>query len=134
MANATDYLENKLLQGILGGTNITFTQKPYIGLLTAAPSDSSTGTEVSGTNYSRVQVGGTGQGDFSVGGTGTATNSAPFEFPDAQSLWGTVTHVALYDAFTGGNILIFATLQSSATINDGDIFKIPSSGFEITVN
>jgi hypothetical protein len=134
MAQATDYLENKFLTGLLGGTNVTFSSKPYIALMTSAPSDSSAGTEVSGTNYSRVQVGGTNQGNFTVGSTGTAQNSGEFIFSDAGSAWGTVTHIALYDAATGGNQLLYATLNSSATINSGDIFKIPANGFTITMD
>ena len=75
MSQATDYLETKSLTGLLGGSNVTFSSKPFIGLLKSAPSDSSGGTEVSGTNYARIQVGATGQGDFSVGSTGSASNS-----------------------------------------------------------
>jgi hypothetical protein len=134
MAQASNYLENKFLTGLLGGSNVTFSSKPYIALMTSAPSDSSSGTEVSGTNYSRVQVGGAGQGNFSVNSTGTATNSSSFTFEDAGSTWGTVTHVALFDSATGGNMLLYANLNSSATIATGDIFKIPASGFTITMD
>ena len=134
MAQASNYLENKFLTGLLGGTNVTFSSKPYIALMKSSPSDTGGGTEVTGTNYSRVQVGGSGQGNFSVGSTGTATNSSAFTFSDAGSNWGTVTHVALYDSASGGNMLLFATLNSSANIQSGDIFKIPASGFTITMD
>jgi hypothetical protein len=134
MAQATNYLEEKFLTGLLGGTNVTFSSKPYIALTTSAPNDGVLGNEVSGTNYSRVQVGGTNQGDFTVSANGAASNSGEFIFPDAGSAWGTVTHIALFDAATGGNQLLYATLNSSATINSGDIFKIPASGFTITMD
>lgn len=134
MAQASNYLEEKFLTGLLGGSNVTFSGKPYIALMKTAPSDSGGGTEVTGTNYSRVQVGGTGQGDFSVGATGTATNTSAFTFTDAGSDWGTVTHIALYDSATGGNMLLYATLNASANIQNGDIFKIPASGFTITMD
>lgn len=134
MAQASNYLEEKFLTGLLGGSNVTFSGKPYIALMKTAPSDSGGGTEVTGTNYSRVQVGGNGQGDFTVGSTGTATNSSAFTFTDAGSDWGTVTHIALYDSATGGNLLLYATLNASANIQNGDIFKIPASGFTITMD
>ena len=134
MAQASNYLEEKFLTGLLGGSNVTFSGKPYIGLMKSSPSDSGGGTEVSGTNYSRVRVGDTGQGSFSVGSTGTATNSSAFTFADAGSAWGTVTHIALYDSASGGNLLLFATLNASANIQSGDIFKIPASGFTITMD
>lgn len=134
MAQASDYLEKKFLDGLLGGTNVNFSAKPYIGLMKSAPSDNSTGTEVSGTNYSRIQVGGSGQGNFTVGNTGTASNNGAFTFPDAQSAWGVVTHVALFDSASGGNLLVYATLNTSADVQNGDIFKIPASGFTITMD
>jgi hypothetical protein len=134
MAQASNFLENKFLTGLLGGSNVTFSGKPYIALMKSAPSDAGGGTEVTGTNYSRVRIGDTGQGNFSVGSTGTATNSSAFTFADAGSNWGTVTHIALYDAASGGNLLLFATLNASANIQSGDIFKIPASGFTITMD
>lgn len=134
MAQASDYLEKKFLDGLLGGTNVLFSAKPYIALMKSAPSDNSTGTEVSGTNYSRIQVGDSGQGNFTVGNTGTASNTGAFTYPDAQSAWGVVTHVALFDAASGGNLLVYATLNTSADVQNGDIFKIPSSGFTITMD
>lgn len=134
MSQATDYLENKILTGLLGGTNVTFPTKPYVGLLTSAPTDSTGGTEVSGTNYARVAVGGFGQGDFTVGATGSASNAAAFTFNDAESDWGVVTHIALYDSATGGNMLLYGTLDTTATIESGDIFRVPTSGFNISVD
>ena len=134
MSQATDYLETKVLNGLLGGTNVTFNTKPYIGLLKSAPSDSSGGTEVSGTNYARVQCGASNQGDFVVGSTGSASNTGAFTFNDAQSNWGTVTHVGLYDSATSGNLLGYGALNTSADIQNGDIFKIPTSGFTVSVD
>lgn len=43
----SDYLENKLLDHQLGKTSYTM-PTVYVGLFTAAPSDSGGGTEVSG--------------------------------------------------------------------------------------
>jgi hypothetical protein len=134
MSQATDYLENKILTGLLGGTNVTFPSKPYVGLLKSAPTDSSTGTEVDGTNYERVAVGGFGQGEFTVDATGSATNAAAFTFNDAESDWGVVTHIALFDAATGGNMLLYGTLDTTATVEAGDIFRVPTNGFNISVD
>jgi hypothetical protein len=134
MAQATNFLENKFLTGLLGGSNVTFSGKPFIALMKSSPSDTGGGTEVTGTNYARVRVGDAGQGSFSVGSTGTATNTAAFTFDDAGSAWGTVTHIALFDSASGGNMLVFANLNASANIQSGDIFKIPASGFTITMD
>ena len=142
MSQATDYFEGKTLEALstLGTLNfatgaVTAGSGGYIGLLTAAPSDSASGTEVStsGTAYGRVQVGDTGQGEF-TGSAGSVSNDAEFKWADATADWGTITHVGLYDASTGGNLLVYGTLQAPVEILNGDIFKIPASGFTIQMN
>jgi len=142
MSQATDYLEGKVLSalGSLGSVDfasgsVSAGTGGYIGLLTAAPSDSSGGTEVStsGTAYTRVQVGSTGQGSFS-GSAGSIANGTEFRWEDATAAYGNVTHVGLYDAATGGNLLVYGALQASVDIDIGDIFKIPANGFTIQMN
>ena len=134
MSQATDHMESLVLTGLLNGTSITLSNaKPYIGLLTSAPTDSGGGTELSGGAYSRVQVGSAGQGDFNVV-DGSATNDAEFKWEDATSDWGNVTHIAVYDSSTAGNMLIYGTLNSPVNVTNGDIFKIPSAGFTINMD
>ena len=102
----------------------------YVGLFTAAPSDTGGGTEVSGNGYARVAT-----GTISVAGTATtATNSAAIEFAAASGgNWGTITHAAVFDASSAGNMLAWAPLTTSRTINDGDVFRIPASSLTITL-
>ena len=123
----TDYLEDKLLKHVFTNTTYTPPAAIYVGLFTAAPSDTGGGTEVTGTAYARQSAA------FTVSGTGTvATNSANIDFPAAGSAWGTVTAVALFDASTSGNMLAWSDLTTSRTIASGDIFRIPASGLSIT--
>jgi len=56
MAALSNYLENKLVDQLFRGQAYSFPTTLYIGLLTSAPSDSSSGTEVSGGSYARVAV------------------------------------------------------------------------------
>ena len=142
MSQATDYLEEKVLSALaslgsvdLSDGSVTAGTGGFIGLLTGAPSDSSAGTEVTttGTAYGRVQVGGSGQGSF-TGSGGSVSNDTEFRWSDATAAWGTITHVGLFDASTGGNLLVYGQLQSSVDIDVGDIFKIPASGFTIQMN
>lgn len=142
MSQATDYLEGKVLEALptLGSVDfsdgsVTAGTGGYIGLLTSAPTDTDSGTEVStsGTAYTRVQIGDTGQGSF-AGSAGSTTNDAEFRWADATDSWGTITHVGLFDSASGGNLLVYGALQSSVEIATGDIFKIPASGFTIQMN
>lgn len=130
-ASLTDHLENKLVDHLLRGTALSESSPAsvYVGLLTAACSDSSAGTEVSGGSYARVAVSrgtaawkgthGTTTG-ASSGTSGTVSNAAAVTFPAPTANWGVVTHFAIYDASTTGNQWICQALTTSKTINSGD--------------
>lgn len=129
MAALTDYLENKIVDWLLRGQSYTPPATVYIGLLTAAPSDSSGGTEVSGGSYARVAVTAATtswnntQGNTtgaSTGTDGTTENAITVTFPAPTANWGSVTHFGFYDASTSGNLLIQAALTTPKTINNGD--------------
>lgn len=130
MASFTDYTENLVLTWLFTGDSATRPTAWYVGLFTAAPSDTGGGTEVSGNGYARVAT-----GTISVAGTATtATNSAAIEFAAASGgNWGTITHAAVFDASSAGNMLAWAPLTTSRTINDGDVFRIPASSLTITL-
>lgn len=140
MAALSDYLENKLIDWLLRGQAIGITGASagagsgpttvYVGLLTAAPSDSGGGTEVSGGSYARVAVtsslanwAGTqsaGSTTASSGTGGTTSNNNAITFPAPTANWGVVTHMGIYDAASGGNLLVYAALTASKTVNNGD--------------
>jgi hypothetical protein len=127
MSAMTNYLENKLIDQFLRGQVYTFPATTYVGLLTAAPSDSSAGTEVVAASYARVPVtsdlaswAGTqapGSVLASSGSSGETSNNVTVTFPAPNEAWNVVSHFALYDASTGGNMLLFAALDANKTIN-----------------
>ena len=100
----------------------------YLALFTSAPSDAGGGTEVSGGSYARQAV------TLSAASGGASSNSADITFPQATADWGTVTHCALMDAASSGNMLMWTPLDASKTINNGDTFKINSGDLDITVD
>ena len=99
----------------------------YLGLFTAAPGEAGGGTEISGNAYARQSF------SFTVSGD-TASNSAAIEFPAATGSWGTITHVAVFDAVTTGNMIAYATLTASKVIDTGDVLRVPSGDLDITLN
>ena len=123
----SDYLETKVLDHVFAGTAYTAPATLYVALFTAAPSDSGGGTEVSGGGYARQTIAFTTSGD-------TTSNNAAIEFPTATANYGTVTHVGVYDASSAGNLMAWAALTSSKTIETGDVFRIPSGDLDITLN
>lgn len=130
MAALSDYLENKLIDWLLRGQTFTAPANVYIGLLTAAPSDTGGGTEVSGGAYARVQVAssltnwaGTQAAASTTASSGTGgqtSNNAAITFPAPSANWGTVTHFGVYDASSAGNLLFYGALGASKTVNNGD--------------
>ena len=99
----------------------------YLGLFTAAPSDTGGGTEVAGSGYAREAV------TFTVSGD-TASNNAAIEFATAAGSWGTITHIAVFDASTSGNMVCYAALSASKTIETGDVFRVPAGDLDVTLD
>jgi hypothetical protein len=130
MAGFSDYLEDKVLNHVFGGTAYTAPSTLYVALYTAAPSDTGGGTEVSGGSYARKSM-----PDMTVSGTDptTATNGAAVEFVTATGSWGTVSHVGVFDALTSGNLLGWAALTASKTVSSGDVFRFDAGDLDITL-
>lgn len=130
MSAMSDYLENKIIDWLLRGQTFTPPATVYVGLLTVAPSDSGGGTEVTGGSYTRVAVASSlanwagsqsaGSTTASSGTVGTTSNNAAVTFPAPTANWGTVVAFGVYDASSAGNLLFYASLTTSKTINNGD--------------
>lgn len=123
----SNYLENKVLDHVFGGSAYTAPSTLYVGLFTSDPGEAGGGTEVSGGSYARQTI------TFTVTGS-QASSSAAVEFPTATASWGTITHAAVYDAVSAGNLLAYGALTASKTIDSGDVFRIPSGDFDIDLD
>jgi len=123
----SNYLETKVLGHVFGGTAYTAAGTLYLALFTTNPAEDGSGTEVTGGGYVRQTVA------FTVTGN-TASNTAAVEYPTASANYGTVTHVGVYDASTGGNLLAYAALTSSKSIETGDVFRVPTGDLDITLD
>jgi len=128
MAEFTDFLEDKIIDHLLRNQSYSPPSAIYLALFTTPTSDAGGGTEVSGGSYARQAV------TLAAASGGASSNSADITFPQATADWGTITHVALMDALTGGNMLMHTPLDASKTINDGDTFKINASDLDVTVD
>jgi hypothetical protein len=123
----SNYLENKVLDHVFGGVAYTAPATLYVGLFTSSPGETGSGTEVSGGSYARQTIA------FTVTGS-QASNTAAVEFPTATASWGTITFAAIYDALSGGNLLAYGALTTSKTIDNGDVFRIPTGDFDINLD
>jgi len=129
MAGFSNYLETEILDHVFAGNAYTAPTTLYLALHTADPDEDGSGAEVStsGTAYARQTV------TFTVSGN-TATTDAAVEYSTATANFGTVSHVGVWDASTAGNLLAFAALTSSKTIETGDVFRVPAGDLDIELD
>lgn len=128
-AQASDYLENKIADHLFRSATWAKPTALWTALFTAAPNDAGGGIEVSSGGYGRVnllpsdtnwtatQGGTTGA---SIGTSGMVTNNVAITFPVPTADWGTCGWFALFDAPSGGNMLVWDALQAPRTILSGD--------------
>jgi len=128
MSEMSNYLENALINVTLRATSYTAPTTVYVALYTTDPTDADTGTEVTGGSYARTAV------TFAAPSNGVSTNSADVTFPTCTAGWGVVTHIGLRDASTAGNLLYHTPLDTSKTIDTGDIFKISTGNLSVTLS
>jgi len=118
----TTFLANKILDLMLGQTAYDMPDTFYVALFTAAPTDAGGGTEVAGGSYARIAVTNDAT-NFPAAVSGSKQNATPIIFAAATANWGTVTHFAIFDALSGGNMLFVAALTTPHTINNGGQFS-----------
>jgi len=123
----SNYLETEILDHVFGGNAYTAPSTLYLSLHTANPDEDGSGAEVSGGGYARQSMAMTVTGN-------TASNDSAVEYPTATANYGTVTHVGVYDASSAGNLLCYASLTSSKTIETGDVFRVPAGDLDITLD
>ena len=130
MAGFTNFSEDLVLDWLLTNGSATRPTAWYVALYTVAPGEAGGGTEVSGGSYARTAV------TFTVSGTAptTASNSAAVEFPTATGSWGTIVAAGIYDADTSGNLLAFANLTTSKTVDSGDVLRFNTGEIDVTLD
>jgi len=122
MTAATDYLEDKVQRAIF--LNEPFSvAATYVSLHTADPTDAAADTELTDAGYARIVA----AWSAPIMGAGTVSNSAAIEFAaiaDAGPF--TITHVGIWDAVSGGNLLEYAPLSTSKVFSQNDVPRFPT--------
>ncbi len=132
MAAMTDYLENSLRAHCFRTASFAKPTVLAVALFTAAPTDAGGGTEVTGGAYARVNRAPLDANWTAASATdGLTDNAAVITFPAATASWGTVTHFAIFDALTAGNMLIWGALTASKTVGAGDTFSFNAGDLDV---
>lgn len=131
MSSLGNYAEEALLDHLFNLAS--FTQPTiHLALSTADPTEDGSGlSEPSGDGYSRVE---TAASDWSRTDS-TVENANELAFPEATGSWGTITHVAMYDASTGGNMLAYTALDGGGVaIEANDTLRFPAGDLTLSMD
>lgn len=126
MSAMSDFLELEVLDHVLGTGSYTMPTTVRIGLSTGSFGDDNSGTELTGNGYARQAI------TFAAASSGSAATNATVTFPTATGSWGSVSHYGIFDAASGGNLLIHGAFASAKTIGTGDVFRINSGDLTVT--
>ena len=118
MCGFSKYCQSNILNHVFGKC-IFSSPEVYIGLLMSEPNkDGSSISEPECQSYIRIS---TNAVDWSNAFEGSIQNVSDIIFAMACENWGKITHFALFDATTNGNMLAYGNLRPSKNINSGDI-------------
>lgn len=120
VAKISTYLTHKIFNLTLRNQAYTPPATVYLGLLTQAPTlltDSY--EEVAGVAYTRETV------TFAAPAGRASSSSNVVTYPEATEDWGTVSHWAVFDAATAGNLLYYGEFLVAREYVSGDVISIP---------
>lgn len=125
----SNYMEDQITGWINGSTFATAPTATFVQLYSQDPTDAGSAT---GALYTRISVA-SGGWTRGTGGNGTLTNTGVITITSSAASGATATHVAVFDAITGGNMLFAGLLAASKTIATGDEVKFNASQLTLTV-
>lgn len=138
----TDYTENNIIDWLLRGQTFTPPANTYAALFTAACNDAGGGTEVTGGNYSRQTIASSmanWAGTQSAGSTTASSGTGGQTSNNTAISWGTVTwsgtvtHLGLMTASSGGNMIVCTALSSPQTVASGNTVQFAPGSLTITL-
>lgn len=126
----SNYGEGAILDHLFGIATLT-SPTLYLAVSTADPGEDGSGAaEPVGNGYARVVTADTDwQRTANV-----VDNVNQLSFPEATGAWGTLTHAALYDAATGGNLIASAALTASRAPVANDTLRFPVGNITFTLD
>jgi len=135
MAAFSDYLENKLVDATLRGQSFTAPSTVYLSLFTADPTDANTGNELTDSGYVRQDMakGGAVATGWAAPSNGVTSNAQLIQFPPIADGTVVLTHYALFDAQSGGNMLYHSSLTTSKTMEVSDVTSFDIGALTITI-
>lgn len=118
------YLRTRLVKHAIGNASFTMPAGAYLALFTSDPTVAGTGTEVAGGSYTRQSI------TWAAEAGGRIANSGTINFTNLPAC--TVTHWAIYDAVSAGNLLYFGAFEINVVRTAGQAIDIVAGNIEVS--
>ncbi len=129
MGSLSLYSEEALVNHAFNGIAYTPAATLYLALSTADPLDDASGlTEPATGGYARAAIA------FSAAAARAVVQSGVTTFPQATAAWGTITHYAIMDAATGGNVLAHGAFTAAFSPVSGNTPSVADRQVQISIN
>lgn len=140
MSKFSDYLEERIIETTLRGAAMPVPAGIFVALFTADPTDANTtageATLAAWPAYVRqdAAAGAAIATGWAAPSNGVTSNAKVLTFPANNGAGAiTITHLALYDAASGGNLLYHAPLVASKTLQPGDVLSFGVGALTVTI-
>jgi hypothetical protein len=128
----SDYLAHELLDHVLRNSAYTPVATIYVGLWTADDglvSNTQTSEVGAGVGYARATS------TFTTASGGLVDNDIDVDFgPNTNTNWGTLTHVAVLDAASAGNVLMTVALDSTIAVIINDTVRFSVGALDLLLD
>lgn len=131
--SASNYLENAVLNFVLGGVALTAPATVYLALHTANPTEDGSVGEVTGGSYARVAIT-NNLTNWPSTNTGSKASAWTGNFPTPSAGWGDVTYWSLWDAATNGNCLFISAAFTAQPILAGNVVSVANGALVVTMD
>lgn len=126
MSDKSDYLKNNIVNEVMRSSAFTPPAGHFVALSTTLINDDGTGlTEPAGGAYARAA----GVWDAPV--LGVSQNQL-ITFAQATGNWGTITHFAIMDAVSAGNMLYHDALTAPLAVNTDDTARFAAGQLPVS--
>lgn len=132
--SASNYLENAILDHIFGESTYSAPANIYVALCTTAPTDTSTGSTLVEATYTGYARKSTAASDWGAASGGQVSNTGAIVFNPCTAGTSTVTHFALVDASSNGNVLFWGALTASLAVSAGITPQFAIGELDITAD
>lgn len=135
----SDYLAVKLLDLMFNNTAYsTPAGNTFVALVDTIVADDDTGSTISepADGYARVEVNPNGGASptWNLAAAGVVDNETDVDIGPATGDWGTIVGVAILDAATLGNLLMYDNAMGDQAVGDGDTARFPAGDLDAVMS